>query len=142
MPDDVRATRVIATWAAAWDRGEVDALDGLLSPKYRRRTSPAEEGQSLAEFKSSILAARSAFPDLTTTIDEIVTGGDRMAVRWRSSGSHQGSFRGVPPTHRSVEVGGATFARFEGDLVVEEYVTWDPRALLTALGIISVGEDR
>lgn len=36
---------------------------------------------------------------------------------------------------------GATFARFEGDLVVEEFVTWDPRALLTALGILHVGED-
>ncbi|MEW2400752.1 ester cyclase [Streptomyces sp. NPDC046862] len=142
MSDDVRTTRVIETWAAAWDRGEVDALDGLLSPEYRRRSSPGEQGQSLREFKASILAARSAFPDLVTTIDEIVTEGDRLAVRRHSTGRHEGSFLGVPPTNRSVEVGGATFARFEGGMVVEEYVTWDPRALLTALGIISVGEDR
>jgi hypothetical protein len=40
-----------------------------------------------------------------------------------------------------VEVSGSTFARFEGDRVVEEFVTWDPRALLSALGIISVGQD-
>jgi steroid delta-isomerase-like uncharacterized protein len=142
MSTDVRKGRVIEVWAAAWDRGEVDALDGLLSPDYRRRSSPKDEGQSLAEFKASILAARSAFPDLVTTIDEIVAEGDRVAVRWHSSGRHEGSFLGVPPTNRSVEVDGATFARFEGDLVVEEFVTWDPRSLLTALGIISVGEDR
>jgi len=142
MSDSSHKGRVVETWAAAWDRGEVDALDSLLSPRYRRRSSPAEEGQSLAEFKASILAARSAFPDLTTTIDEIVAEGDRLAVRWHSSGRHEGSFLGVPPTNRSVEVGGATFARFEGDLVVEEFVTWDPRTLLAALGIISVGEDR
>ncbi|MFF3336368.1 ester cyclase [Streptomyces sp. NPDC002888] len=142
MSDDVRRTRVIETWAAAWDRGEVDALDGLLSPDYRRRSSPAEEGQSLREFKASIIAARSAFPDLATTIDEIVAEGDRLAVRWHSSGRHQGSFLGVPPTNRSVEVDGATFARFEDYMVVEEYVTWDPRTLLAALGIITVGEDR
>jgi steroid delta-isomerase-like uncharacterized protein len=142
MSTDVRKGRVIEVWAAAWDRGEVDALDHLLSPDYRRRSSPKDEGQSLTEFKASILAARSAFPDLVTTIDEIVAEGDRVAVRWHSSGRHEGSFLGVPPTNRSVEVDGATFARFEGDLVVEEFVTWDPRSLLTALGIISVGEDR
>ncbi|TPQ15583.1 ester cyclase [Streptomyces sporangiiformans] len=142
MSGDIRRTRVIEAWAAAWDRGEVDTLDSLLSPDYRRRSSPAEEGQSLREFKASILAARSAFPDLVTVIDEIVAEGDRLAVRWHSTGRHEGSFLGVPPTGRSVEVDGATFARFEDDLVVEEYVTWDPRALLAALGIITVGEDR
>lgn len=142
MSNDSRKKLVTDTWAAAWDRGEVDALDTLLSPAYRRRSTPTDEGQSLAEFKASIIAARSAFPDLTTTIDEIVGEGDRLAIRWHSSGRHEGSFLGVPATGRTVEVDGATFARFEGDLVVEEFVTWDPRSLLTALGIIHVGEAR
>lgn len=142
MSDDVRTARVIEAWAAAWDRGEVDTLDTLLGPEYRRRGSPAEKGQSLREFKASILAARSAFPDLTTVIDDIVAQGDRLAIRWHSTGRHEGSFLGVPPTGRSVEVDGATFARFENDMIVEEYVTWDPRSLLGALGIITVGEDR
>jgi steroid delta-isomerase-like uncharacterized protein len=139
---DSRKGRVIETWAAAWDRGEVDALDDLLSPHYRRRKSVGDEEQSLAAFKASITAIRSAFPDLVTTIDDIVTDGDRLAVRWHSRGRHEGSFLGVPPTNRTVEVDGATFTQFEGDRVAEEFVTWDPRALLTALGIISVGEDR
>ncbi|GAA3783404.1 hypothetical protein GCM10023083_19350 [Streptomyces phyllanthi] len=68
--------------------------------------------------------------------------GDRPAVRWHSSGRHENSFLGVPPTKRSVQVDGAAFARFEDGLVAEEYVTWDPRTLLAALGIISVGEHR
>jgi steroid delta-isomerase-like uncharacterized protein len=132
---------VAKIWAAAWDRGEVDALDGLLSTEYRRRRTPADEGLSLAEFKAAITSARSAFPDLTTTIDEIVDEGDRMAIRWHTTGRHEGPYQGVPATHRAVQVNGATFARFEGDLVVEEYVTWDPRALLAALGVLHVGED-
>lgn len=142
MPDDSRKERVTKTWEAAWDRGEVDAFDSLLSPGYRRRSSSTDEGLSLAEFKASIVAARSAFPDLTTTVDEIVEEGDRLAIRWHSAGRHEGSFLGVPATGRTVEVEGATFARFDGDSIVEEFVTWDPRALLAALGIIHVGEDR
>lgn len=142
MPnDDARRQLIADTWVAVWDNGDVDALDAVLSPDYRRRAHAGESGLGLAEFKASVVATRSAFPDLTTTIDEILVDGDRAAVRWHSSGRHERPFLGVPPTHRQVEVSGATFARFEGDRVVEEFVTWDPRALLSALGIISVGQD-
>ncbi len=137
---DARRQRITETWAAAWDHGHVDALDTLLSPDYRRHGGPGDAGQDLATFKASIVSTRAAFPDLTTTIDDILVEGDRAAVRWHSSGRHDRPFLGVPPTHRQVRVSGATFARFEGDRVVEEFVTWDPRALLSALGIISVGQ--
>jgi steroid delta-isomerase-like uncharacterized protein len=138
---DTRRKLIADTWAAAWDRGDVDALDAVLKPEYRRRAHAGDQGQDLAAFKASITAARAAFPDLTTTIDEILVEGDSAAVRWHSTGRHDGPFLGVPPTHRQVEVSGATFARFDGDRVVEEFVTWDPRALLSALGVISVGQD-
>jgi steroid delta-isomerase-like uncharacterized protein len=140
--NDHRKKRVIEAWAAAWDRGEVDVLDDLLSVDYRRRSSSADEGLSREEFKASIVTTRAAFPDLVTVIDEIMAEDDRVALRWHSIGKHDGSFLGVPSTHRTVEVHGSTFARFEDDVVVEEFVTWDPRAMLSALGIISVGEDR
>jgi steroid delta-isomerase-like uncharacterized protein len=138
--NDDRRAQIERVWEAAWDRGEVDALDELLSPDYRRIGS-AGGGQDLTEFKASIIAARSAFPDLVTVVDEVVVEGDRAAVRWHSIGSHEHPFLGVPATKRRVAVSGATFARFDGDRIVEEFVTWDPRALLTALGIITVGQD-
>lgn len=136
-----RRAAIEAAWDSAWDMGEVDALDTLLSPSYRRRSSSDEEGQDRSTFKASIIATRAAFPDLVTTIDDVVVEGDRAAIRWHSVGTHQHGFLGVPPTRRRVEVSGVTFARFDGDRIVEEHVTWDPRALLAALGIISVGED-
>jgi steroid delta-isomerase-like uncharacterized protein len=142
MNDDSREQRVRKSWEAAWDHGEVDALDVLLGPDYRRYSGSPDKGQTLAEFKASIIATRAAFPDLVTTIDDIVAADDKVAIRWHSVGTHEGSIFGVPPTGRSVEVHGSNFAHFSDDLVVEEFVTWDPRALLTALGIIHVGEDR
>jgi steroid delta-isomerase-like uncharacterized protein len=139
--NDVRRNRIQAAWEAAWDRGEVDALDDLLAADYRR-IGGSGSNQGLAEFKASITATRSAFPDLLTVVDEVIVEGDRAAIRWHSAGNHEHSFFGVPATKREVAVSGATFARFEGDRIVEEHVTWDPRALLTALGIIAVGQDR
>lgn len=137
---DDRRARIEKAWGAAWDRGEVDALDDLMSRDYRRIGSD-QSTQNLTQFKASIIATRSAFPDLVTTLDEIVLEGDRAAIRWHSTGNHEHSFLGVPATNRRVKVSGATFARFKEDWIVEEFVTWDPRSLLTALGIISVGQD-
>jgi predicted ester cyclase len=127
-------------WAAAWGQGDVDALDELLSPGYLRH-GRGPHPQDLSAFKASIVSTRSAFPDLVTVIDDIVVEDDRAAIRWHSSGTHENSLLGVPATKRRVDAGGATFARFEGDRVVEEFVTWDPSALLSALGIIRVGQD-
>jgi steroid delta-isomerase-like uncharacterized protein len=139
--NDIRRNRIRSAWEAAWDGGEVDALDDLLAAEYRR-LSGTGTSQDRDEFKASITATRSAFPDLLTVVDEIVVEGDRAAIRWHSTGSHEHSFLGVPETKRKVAVSGATFARFDGDHIVEEFVTWDPRSLLTALGIIAVGQDR
>ncbi len=141
--NDERRALILEVWEAAWDRGEVAALDRLLAEDYRRHGADDDEGLSLEAFKASIIATRSAFPDLVTHVEDVVVEGDRAAVRWRSVGTHLHSFLGVPATRRSVAVSGATFAHFgEDDLVHSEQVTWDPRALLSALGIITVGADR
>ncbi|MFE7275822.1 ester cyclase [Streptomyces sp. NPDC057623] len=141
MPNsDARRGLIEKAWTGAWGQGDVDALDALLSPAYLRHGQDPHP-QDLEAFKASIVSTRSAFPDLVTTIDDIVVEGDRAAIRWHSTGTHQNSLLGVPATKRHVEVSGATFARFEGDRIVEEHVTWDARSLLSALGVIRVGQD-
>ncbi|MER5177536.1 flavin reductase [Streptomyces sp. NPDC002896] len=134
-----RTARIRSAWGAAWDHGQVEALDDLLSPSYVRRRGPAATPQDRETLKDSIRAVREAFPDLRTEIEEIVedSDGDRMAIRWRSTGRHTGTFLGVPPTGKPVEVSGATFARFDGRAVAEEWVTFDSRQLLEALGIVT-----
>jgi steroid delta-isomerase-like uncharacterized protein len=134
--ETTRKERVRTAWTAAWERGEVDALDVILAPNYRRHTASGGPAQRREDFKSSILSTREAFPDLATTIEDMVEEDDRIAIRWRSTGTHSGTFYDVPPTGREVTVFGVTFARFDADMVADEWVTWDPLQLLTALGII------
>src|SRR5690348_18368397 len=83
--NDDRRDRIQQVWEAAWDRGEVDVLDKLLSPDYAR-FGTSRAGQGLADFKASIVGTRAAFPDLLTVIDEVVIEGDRAAIRWHSKG--------------------------------------------------------
>ncbi|SNT29541.1 ester cyclase [Rhodococcoides kyotonense] len=135
-----RRSQLEQAWNAAWDNGDVDALDAVLAPGYVRYGSNGHTTDR-ATFKASIVSTRAAFPDLTTVVDDILIDGDRAAIRWHSTGTHTGPFLGIPTTGRTVEVSGATFAVFDGDTITEEHVTWDPRALLSALNIITVGQD-
>ncbi|MGW8379757.1 ester cyclase [Streptomyces sp. ODS28] len=129
---DLRS-RVEEAWEAAWNRGETEALDRLAAPGYVRH---GRSEQSLEDLKSGIAACRAGMPDLRTAIDDCVIEGDRMAVRWHSSGTHTGTLLDVPPTGRRLTVSGATFSRVRDGLIAEEWVTWDPRQMLHALGII------
>lgn len=134
-PQD-RKKQIVDTWRAAWDQGQVDVLDDLLSPDYIRHGRTGD--QDRAAFKVSILSSRAAFPDLVTTIEHMIAEGDLVSVRWSSTGTHLSTFQDVPATRRSVVIHGVTTARFNGPLVAEEWVTWDPVDLFTSLGIISL----
>lgn len=138
MTTTSRKPRLTRAWNHAWDHGAVEALDDLLAERYARYSAAGGATQDRDAFKRSITTVRTAFPDLHTEIEELVEDDDRMAIRWRSTGTHTGTFLEVPPTGRHVDVHGATFARFHGDTVESEWVTWDPRQLLTALGVITL----
>jgi steroid delta-isomerase-like uncharacterized protein len=134
--ESARKQLVRSAWRAGWDLGDTEAFDSVLAPDYVRVSTADGRRQSRDDFKTAVRSTREAFPDLKTTIDEIVEEGDRMAIRWHSTATHTGTFLGLPPTERAVEVSGVTFAQFADEQIVEETVTWDPRHLVPALGVV------
>ena len=128
-------------WESAWDAGDVDALDHLLAPGFTRRTQGSDTALSADELKKEIVATRQAFPDLVTTIDEILVDGDRVAIFWTSTGTHRAELLGVPATRRHVVTYGSNLCTLSDGQLSDELVTWDPRHLLSALGISTVRHD-
>jgi len=78
-----------------------------------------------------------AFPDLHFTIDDLVAEGDKVAVRWTSTGTHKGEFMGRPPTNKKVTIWGIHIDRIAGGKVVEEWSRWDTLGLMQQLGLVS-----
>ena len=121
-----RRDTILNAWNGAWGDGDLAAFEQLLAPDY-------------ASLSKTIEAMHTAFPDSSTDILEIVEDGTKVAVHWQTTGTHLGEFMDVPPTGRSITVTGASFLRFDSDKLAEEYVVWDPRELLSALGIWHLG---
>jgi steroid delta-isomerase-like uncharacterized protein len=78
------------------------------------------------------------FPDLTINIDELVGEGDRVVWRITASGTHNGTFQGVPATGKAVKFGAQYTFRFENGKIVERWSTLDRLALLMQLGVVSL----
>lgn len=126
---------ITSAWLAAWDKGDLDALDGLVAPGYTRTSKATGATVDLAGLKSEISAVREAFPDLRTTVDDVVEGDGTVAVFWTSTGTHTNEYLGVPATGLTVQTRGSNILILENGKILTESVTWDGSELLAGLGI-------
>jgi steroid delta-isomerase-like uncharacterized protein len=137
MNDMRHSDHLHALWRAV-ESGEMQLLEEYLSDDYRRHYD--ERVLSREEFASALSDLCAAFPDLRTTIHDVLSDGDRAASRWTVVGTHQGAYLGVPPTGRSIKVGGITISRFGADgRIVEDWASWNSVGVLHTLGIIPIG---
>ncbi len=137
--DQGRIDFILQAWKAAWGNGDMDAFEKIVAPNYVRHTKTGPK--TIEDLRQEISDSRAAFPDLDTDILQTVEQDDMVAIRWSSHGRHTGSFMGVPSTEKDVMVTGASFCRFADGLLAEEWVVWDPRELLSAMKIWSVGTE-
>jgi steroid delta-isomerase-like uncharacterized protein len=75
-----------------------------------------------------------AFPDLDLTIQDEISNGDRVAVRWTWTATHQGDFMGIPATGKRVSTSGMGMYRVVDGQIAEEWVVEDVAAVLQQLG--------
>jgi steroid delta-isomerase-like uncharacterized protein len=127
----------------AFNRGNLDVVDEIYAPVYVGHTAGLSEQTSGPEgVKGFVELYRSAFPDLHTTIEDIVTEGDKVAYRWTAVGTHRGGLLGVPPSNNRVELKGITIERIEDGKIVETYNNFDQLGMLRQIGAIPAPEQR
>ena len=88
------------------------------------------------EAKQFVSLYKSAFPDMTITVEDVVAEGDKVVTRVTLRGTHQGETEQFgPPTGRQVEGTGMTMHRIEGGKIVEDWDSYDNLSLLQQLGL-------
>jgi steroid delta-isomerase-like uncharacterized protein len=77
-----------------------------------------------------------AFPDYHMTIDDIVTEGDKAVIRYTWTGTHKGTFMGIPATNKKVTAWGIEIDRFVGGKIVEAWARTDTLGIMQQLGVV------
>src|SRR5215831_15214168 len=81
----------------AFNQGNLDALDVLLTAHPLAHTPFPVPEQSRPGWKESLTALRVGFPDMRMTIEDLISQGDEVVVRWTGQGTHRGVYRGLTP---------------------------------------------
>ena len=76
---------------------------------------------------------RGGFPDLSITIEHLIQEEDTVACRWKTVGTHQGWFHGVPPTGARATWTGTGLYEVVDGRIVAAYSNWDLYGLLDQL---------
>ncbi len=77
-----------------------------------------------------------AFPDLTTSIEDMFVSGEKLAVTLMWRGTHAGSYGGIAATGRSVEVRDTAIWHFRDGKVTEILTIQDQFAILKQVGYL------
>ncbi len=117
-----------------WNKADAALAREILHADFRFRGSLGAEKRSPEGFIAYMQAVHTALADYTCIIDDLVTTGNRAAVRLTFRGEHQNEFFGVPATGRSIEWAGAAFFTCDGEQITDLWVLGDIDAVRQQLG--------
>ena len=122
-------------WIESLNRGDVSAADAAFAPDcVFHLTGVAEPIRGVGPWKEVIGGFLRAFPDLHFTMEDQQVTGDKVAFRWRATGTHTGPLGAAPPTGKSIAVDGLILDRVVDGKACERWEQWDQSLMLAQLG--------
>lgn len=77
-----------------------------------------------------------AFPDLHSTVDEVIAKGDKLVLRWTIQGTHTGEFLGIPASNKPMTLPVTEIFRIADGQLVEAWDQWDRLHLMEQIDAI------
>jgi predicted ester cyclase len=118
-----------------WSKGNREVIDELYDTDYVAHWTSGPDTHGLAELREVILEARTAFPDLTEDIEQIVAEGDLVVTRFSTGGTFKGNIMGISPKDQKVTRQEIAIHRFDNGKIVEQWTVADSLVLMQQLGM-------
>lgn len=94
------------------------------------------QGPGLPGLKDVLRGFRAAFPDMHWSIEEQLEQGDKVLTRFEWTGTHRGTFLGVPASGRAVRVWGMVLDRLENGKIKDTRIIMDTLGMMAQLGVV------
>lgn len=141
MPTDNKSL-VRRLYDEVWNMRKLAVIRELISPSHAAQVTDATDpGIGPEAYTRKVIELVTAFPDLKFTLLDMIAEDDKVVVYWNISGTHQGEFRGIAPTGKTISVDGITIHQLANGKVMDSYVSWDMWGLMQQLGAVpAVGQ--
>jgi predicted ester cyclase len=128
MSDDIAAANkrlVRRFYKEVYGDWNMALVHEVVSPRFISHDWPEGGPTGPQGFEVFYSAIRAALPDARYEVDDLIAEGDKVVVRWRLLGTHQGDFRGIAPTGRAIVLKGIAIYRVDGGKLMERWVVTD-----------------
>ena len=120
--------------------GDIDGFGEALADEFVEH----EETPGLAPTKDGVLEffrmQLAGFPDLRMEPQDVLVCDDKVVIRSKITGTHQGELMGIPATGRSVDVQVIDIVQFRDDgLAHEHWGVIDSMTMMQQLGVVPDG---
>lgn len=115
----------------AWER-----LPDVASQWVVQHDAPAGEQSGVKRLAATYERLAAAFPDFQIQPREFIADGNKVAVRYRFTGTHKGELFGAPASGRSIAVWGVDYLRVEDGKIREVWGSPLTATLLSAAGAL------
>jgi predicted ester cyclase len=120
-----------------FNQGRMEVADELIAPhSVEHQRGGLGDGPEGARRTATML--RSAFPDFSLTIQDLVVDGNKVWARQRAGGTNLGPFFGFPATGKTAYIEVFDVVRFENGRVVEHWGVPDQLGMMIALGLVAL----
>ncbi|GII94220.1 ester cyclase [Sinosporangium siamense] len=112
------------------------AIDEVVAPDVRFHTPAPIDATGIQAFKRVWAVLLPAFPDIHVAVEDLIAEGDKVVSRNTVTGTHQGEYRGLAPTGKSVVYQEIFVFRFSDGRIAEVWGVVDLYSQLRQLGAI------
>jgi steroid delta-isomerase-like uncharacterized protein len=127
-------------FAEFFSQGKLEVADEIFAPDHVYYNPDTPEGIHGPEGMKQLVVGtfRGTFPDLQGTVEDQVTEGYKVVMRWTARGTHQGELQGLPPTGKRVTVAGMVISRSAEGKLVESWEVYDTLGMMRQLGLVVI----
>jgi len=127
-----------ALWYQAFDRNDPALLERILSERWVE--CPAAPGQPAGPdgAKQILAQLRTAFPDMTIKMQEVLQDGNKVIVRSEIAGTQRNAFLGYAAKNRKMTIQAIDIHEFKDGKIVR---TWHTEDWLTGLHQLGLSEN-
>ena len=131
-------TRIRRWFDEIWNHGNLAVIDEYMGPETVIHDAGPQPGDVTTpeEFRLLATAMRAAFPDMAVTIEDTIVQGERVALRFTATGTHQGPFLGAQATGRRFTISGMAIGEWRGDRLLRGWNNIDMLSLFAQLGLV------
>lgn len=127
-------TAIAVKWYEAFDKSKPEILDAILADGWRDIPDAPDAPRGAQAAKAVLKMLYTAFPDFQITVEDIISDGNKVVVRSTISGTHKGSFAGLPASGRKLLIQAVDIHLVEDGRIQKTWHTEDWMSGLTQLG--------